>query len=53
MCGFIVDLIVNEIGYVWLKDFGFSGGKGVFMKVVNGIVIYFNLFCYFDSLDGF
>lgn len=51
-CGSTADSIANETGYVWSKDFGFSGGKGAPTKAVNGIATHLNSLRYFDSLDG-
>lgn len=37
VCGVIEDIIVNDIGFVWFKDYGYMGGWVGFFNVIDRI----------------
>lgn len=51
-CGATVDTVANETGFLWSKDFGYTGGSSGPLTTVDRIATHLNTVRFFETSDG-
>lgn len=51
-CGAPVDMVANETGFLWSKDFGYTGGRAGPLTTVSRIASQLNTVRFFETSDG-